>query len=70
MKGTHPDIRDFIKRLEGQGWSAGRTRGDHLRLVHPLLGIVVMASTPRAPWRAIANTEALIKRLARAKEPT
>lgn len=30
-----PKVRDIIKRLEDEGWTLKRTRGDHRQYTHP-----------------------------------
>ena len=41
------NVRDVLKRLDGDGWVVVRTRGDHRQLKHPVkAGTVTVAGHP------------------------
>ena len=42
-----PKVRDVIRRLERDGWTLARTRGDHRQYRHPTRpGTVTVAGAP------------------------
>lgn len=55
LKGVQPDLRDTIKGLCGEGWSASRTNGGHIRLNHPRAEKPVFTSSTPSDFRTPQN---------------
>lgn len=61
-----PDLRDALRTPRAEGWSIEPTNGGHLRLSHPVGGLVFAAATPSCP-RAVPNMRAQLRRAIRSK---
>lgn len=55
LKGVQPDLRDTIRGLCGEGWSASRTNGGHIRLNHPQAEKPVFTSSTPSDFRTPQN---------------
>ena len=49
------EIREFIKKVEKQGWTVIKTRGDHLKWISPNGQFAISASTPSDKKRFFQN---------------
>lgn len=56
--------RPDLEFARASGWTISRTRKGHVRLVHPVAGIVIASATP-GDRRASANSIAMLKRALR-----
>lgn len=55
LKGVQPDLRETIKDLCGEGWSASKTNGGHIRLNHPQAEKPVFTSSTPSDFRTPQN---------------
>lgn len=58
------DLRDALRAARADGWSVEPTGGGHLRLTHPIGGLVFAPATPSCP-RAVPNMRAQLRRALR-----
>ena len=57
---------DVLRWLQSHGFSCSRTRGGHLRIVHPSMKGAVFAPTTPSDHRGAKNMMALLRRKLRA----
>ncbi|MGG5810956.1 hypothetical protein [Falsiroseomonas sp. CW058] len=63
-------MSEHLRRWRSQGWQIEQTGGGHLRLRHPeATGVAFTSKTP-GDHRAIANTDAQLRRLLRREAST
>ena len=62
--------RKLRELCEREGWTIEHTAGGHFRLRHPEVPkTIVCAKSPRHGHRAVANTQAIMRRLYRSAAP-
>ena len=61
------DLNQLLDSVVEAGWMVDRTRGNHLRVVSSRGSVVTVATTP-SDYRAVLNTRARIKRIAKQEQ--